>query len=322
MIVLAINAPTYFRNDRLTHAFLGSGGFGSVAGQYTNQHPGIGAAASNILRNAGLELAISPPPVARGVENAVRLAHRWMGLDPDNPDTTFESPRYDLVHSVLWNSEDYAPNPFHVILIAAALLTLLFAWPKRNLTAHLYAAGIVSAFVLFCGYLRYQPWNVRLHLPLMIASGALVGVVLERQWKPALSMGVFSLLPLLVAPWIFTNSLHPLVGPNTIFDQPRNDQYFRGRALLWNYLSIVDFAEKHHVKQIGVIGDGNCWEYPLQILLHEQMPDVRIESFPSKYTHRFELIHTRNHGFDPNLKPYLVVKLVEETALGVDYVGS
>jgi hypothetical protein len=319
-VAILINIPTGARNYRFTHHFLGNGGFAHDTSQYVNLHPGIGATTSNILRNLGLEFAAGPPAVLQTVEYTVRSVHRWIGLDTDNPDTTLGYVAgYDLFHTE-WNSEDHAPNPFHVILIMTVLVTMLLCWRNQNRSTVLYAAAIVAGFVLFCAYLRMQPWHCRLHLPLLVASSALVGVVIERQWKPAVSILLCALLPLLVTPWIILNYLHPLIGPNSIFNVPRENGYFAERHFHEKYLSIVDFAQKHDVKQLAVIGDGNCWEYPLQVMLRTRMPDVRIEAYPDNLTWPADALHTLNHGFDENLKPFLIVKLAGENAEIVDLV--
>jgi hypothetical protein len=310
MLAASLNGPTWVRNHRFSHCLLGNGGYGFQAGHYTNAHPGIGPAVSNMLRNAGLELVVDCPPVSGAVEHAVRTVHRWAGLDPDDQATIFNGfTRYDLSH-IPWNSEDYSSSPFHAVLIFAAVVTMIIGWRRSDRAVRWYAAGVGAGFVLFCAFLRYQPWHCRLLLPPMIASAAFVAVALDRRWKHGIPTAVFALLPLLAVPWVLDGCLHPMIGPGSIFDQPREQQYFRERpTLLPAYRSLVDLAAKNGVRQVGVTGDGNAWEYPLTMLLRERLPDVRVDTFPDGFNTTAQTLHTRNRGYDPNLKPALIVRL-------------
>jgi len=60
----------------------------------------------------------------------------------------------------------------HLLLIVPAAL---WAVIKRDRRWSLYAAGLVGAFLLFCIYLKWQPFLARLELPLFVLSVVLVG---------------------------------------------------------------------------------------------------------------------------------------------------
>lgn len=307
LIALALNGPSFVRNHRYSHAFLGNGGYGNSPSPYANVHLGPRATISNMLRNLALEFTAAPPGVRQQIETTVRAAHYRLGLDPDNPNTTFIG-KFDLA-SVVWNSEDYAANPAWMILVIAALITLAICGWRRDFIAVLYAVGIVAGFILFCAYLRWQPWHNRLHLPLLAACSALVGVVIQRYWNRRFSLGVIALLPLLVIPWVLSSVNHPLYGSDSIFSAPREALYFSERPLFPQYTQIVDCAAKHHARQVAIYGDGDVWEYPLDRMLQQRVPGVRVVYYASPSLRNAAGLHTRNRGFDPKLRPYLVVDL-------------
>jgi len=62
-------------------------------------------------------------------------------------------------------------------------LALLFASRERrkarDVTA--YAIALVAAFLIFCTYLRWQPWNSRLDLPFFVLWSPVISLVLLRR---------------------------------------------------------------------------------------------------------------------------------------------
>jgi hypothetical protein len=134
---------------------------------------------------------------------------------------------------------------------------------------------VVSAFLLFCLIVRYQPWNSRFHLPLFILFCPVAGLVLEHFLKQK-SIIIGIVLFLGAMPWLFLNVQHPWLGGRSIWKQPKPAQYFYKRPSL----AIPFIVASEHIKsmgcqQIGLVIGQDSWEYPWWALLSGR--DVRIE---------------------------------------------
>ncbi len=276
-IALAPNLGHYARNQGLYGTPIGPGGEESGKYRYANEVFGPRAFASNLLRNLALETAVPIRALDRAEESAVRGVHRWIGADPDDPRTTFTEQKF-AVRGNFWNSENVASNPLHLALLVGSLIALWSArWPERRRAAG-YGAALVGGFLLFCFYLRWQPWHCRLHLPLFVLGSVLVALVMERTLPARRSLATSGLL-LVLAGWVTAHALgRPMVGPSSIFAMRRNDQYFTsspGARPVYNRLA--DGVALRGRNNIGLVMDVNDYEYPLWVLVKQRNPRARIE---------------------------------------------
>ena len=309
LVAITLNLPTFVRNYRFTHTITGNGGFGPHGNYYANADHGPGAIACNILRNVAMEFTVQPASLRRGLEDAVRRAAGWVGNNADDPSTLFFGEKFDL-GNMMWNGEDYAPSPGQVLLFAAAVVTLILMAQHPPRRALLLASGLLADFILFCAYLRWQPWNNRLHLPLLVAASAVTAVAIDRHWNARFSAGVAVVLPLFVLPWVVLAANHPLIGDDSIFRTSRTARYFDTDPCQVQCERIVAAAVANRVKQVAILGDGDTFEYPLDHMLSQKIPGVLVEAYyPYKSTCSPEALHTNNRGFNPDLKPYLLVDM-------------
>ncbi len=324
ILAVALNAPMYVRNMRFTHTLIGTGGSGARgADEYINSQRTVGTIASNLLRNIGVELILPSDDYTGRIEQAIRAVHGWLGLDADNPATTLQrTPAIFQLRSLLWNTEDAAPNPVQLLLIfLAAVLILVHC--RASGKAAIYGLGILAAAMAFCYELRWQPWHARLHLPIMITAAPLVGIALERHMNRKLALVIAALLPWLSVPVVLTNYSHPLVGDNSIFLHDHDTRLFVAHPnLLYWFREATKVADAHHCRQIGIIDGGDDWEYPLDMMVAEKLPGVRFAFYPGQTTLTQEQVQTRNKGWDETLRPYIVVKVSGDVATVVKIVDQ
>ena len=167
--VLAINGPQYLRNLQLTGSPLGyDSAQGDGVYRWRNEHPNLQSLASNLLRHTSEQLGARTARWNQSVYDAVLRAHRALALDPNDPATTWPGARF--APPVNANHEANANTRWHLLLFA---LAALFAIATRNRTWTLYAAALVTAFLIFCFYLKWQPFLARLELPLFVLAAPL-----------------------------------------------------------------------------------------------------------------------------------------------------
>jgi hypothetical protein len=272
--LMLLNGPQYWRNWKLSGSPLG---FDSAQGdgffRWRNEHPGWRATASNLLRNASEQLGTRSGRWNRGVYDAVLRAHRALGLDPQDPDTTWRWSRYDEPRNA--NHEANANNRWHLALFGAA-----FAWAlwRRNRRWSAYGAALAAGFLLFCFYLKWQPFQARLELPLFVLAAPLGGWLLERVRPRAVAALVCLFLVSGARLPAVENWTRPLKGPDSLFRTSREFNYFRDMGQWGNresYLEAVEAAAQSGCDRVGIDISENQLEYPFQALLRERRPAVR-----------------------------------------------
>ena len=204
----------------------------------------------------------------------VRQIHRWIGVDPDDPRTTFGDYRFSIPAG--WRDEDYAASPLHLLFAVAALGFCCFTTRKLRPPTRAYAITVAGAFLAFCALLRWQPFHSRLHLPLFVLSAPLIAVAVEKTWPRRGAVAVSTLLLLCSAVWIFGNEERPMLGGASVFVTSREDQYFRNDSLIRRtYDQAAAQIHARHWTRVGI--GGFCWEYPFWLLLKGPDPGIRIE---------------------------------------------
>jgi hypothetical protein len=136
----------------------------------------------------------------------------------------------------------------------------------------------LGAFLLFCLYLKWQPFQARLEAPLFIAAAPLGGWMLERLRPAWLALLVCLFLVNGSRPALFDNWTRPLKGPHSLFTKSRDENYFNDMGQ-WNnrrsYFEARDRVAPSRCKVVGLDISENQLEYPFQALLRERDPRVR-----------------------------------------------
>jgi hypothetical protein len=271
--ICALNGPQYLRNLQLSGSPLGfDSAQGDGAFRWRNEHLTWKPAVSNALRHTSEQLGARSVHWNQSVYRAVVRIHRALGIDPQDRDTTWPGARYAPPLNA--NHEANANNRWHLLLIA---LAALIALATRNRQWTLYAAALFTAFLLFCLYLKWQPFLARLELPLFVLGAPLAAYLVEKLRHPAIAVVLALFLANNARPALFENWTRPLKGPHSLFATARDDNYFSDMGQ-WNnrasYLESVDRVARSACTQVGLDISENQLEYPFQVLLRERNPQV------------------------------------------------
>jgi Dolichyl-phosphate-mannose-protein mannosyltransferase len=272
VVAVGLNAGQFARNQDLYGTPLGPDGEGGQHEiKYLNAFFGGPQLASNLLRNSTLQISTPVGSVNRTMERAVGRVHQALGIDPNDPGTTYGQSRYSVRQTS--NGEDTAGNPLHVaVLVAVTVIGASRRYRRSPLAPFLLC--LVAGFLLFSLLLRWQPWNSRLLLPLFVLGSAAVGVVagaLPRR-LPGVVLAVG--LTLAATPWLAANRSRPIVASAALETSPsilhasRTDQYFAKRTELEPpYRAAAALLSARHARRVGLVFKEDDWEYPLWILL-------------------------------------------------------
>ena len=272
LVVLGLNGPHYARNFQLYGWVLGPSLPGAPKSlddpqDQTNESLSLPILLSNLVRNTALHLGTPFPAVNTTLEDAIRSGHAWLGIDPDDPRSTWLRTSFRI--PPVTTNENRAGNPLHLLLIVGACLALA-ASPRSRQTrqAGTYAVVLLVGFALFSLLLSWQPFHSRLHLPLFVLWSPVVGVVLQHASKTLLAAGVS--LSLWALPFLFLNASHPLLGGRNVFTMPRLEQSF-----VWDpdlegrYVGATDVLRGSGCGDVGLVLEWFDWDFPLWVLLPE-----------------------------------------------------
>jgi hypothetical protein len=255
--ILVLNGPQYLRNLRLSGSPLG---FDSAQAngvyRWRNERVSPGALVSNVLRNASEQLGSRSDRWNRSVYDAVLWAHQVLGLDANDRNTTWPGERFRP--PVNANHEANANNRWHLLLFAIAA-----AVAARHPKWRWYAAGLIGAFLLFCLYLKWQPFLARLELPLFVLAAPLGAWALDRL-RP-------SWAPLLVCAFLVMGTRLPLFENWTRPLRHATDRSYFNDMVQWgnrqSYLDATAEVNRSGCKVVGIDINDNQLEYPLMALL-------------------------------------------------------
>ncbi len=264
LTVLMINCGFFYRNCMLSGNILGT--TQSDNRLYANEEHTPSALISNITRNAALHYGV--PVFSELAENTVRMAHRWMRIDPENPGTTFAYYK-DFKVNPYGTHEDYGANILQVSLILVIFIACLLFPRKAKKEILSYFLLIILMFLLFCFYLKWQPWHCRLHTPLFILITPVMAYFLLTFIPKKIFFVIFLLISFYALLVITFNYSRPLyrMTPYTAdikLTDGRFKKYFANRNIVFSdYQTIHDYIKAKDYKNIGLKLGIDDWEYPL-----------------------------------------------------------
>jgi hypothetical protein len=268
-VCLAINAPHYARNYELSGSVMGfDSAHGDGVFRWRNETLGWKETVSNVLRNASEQMGERSERWNRSVYDFVVAAHRRLGIDVNDPGTTWRWATFTQPRNAR-NHEADAHSRWHLLLLIA--ITCTWAWRDRRRA--IYTAALVCGFLAFCFYLKWQPTQARLLLPLLVLAAPLAGAVRPVALQAAL--GLFLLNA--ARPSLLENWIRPIEGSRSVLRIPREQQYFADMSQ-WkvepSYWKAVDGVVATGCNIIGLDINEYPLEYPLQALIRRRNPDA------------------------------------------------
>jgi hypothetical protein len=271
LLVIALNTPRIIRN------YQASGNIWGTTEQelsiYSNTSHSPASIASVVVKNAGLHLGIlGVKHVATVSTRIITQLHQGAHIDVNNPGntygkTSFSAPIVGVVH------EDSAPNLLHLfmIIIAVIALGIHFIKGKRDTGITILFWLIFLQILLFCAYLRWQPWNSRLHIPMFMLGCVLVAyaISISRILKAALYI-ITPVLFIYGIAVILRNETRPYLDMTngkasfSTISRPRYQNYFNNLPEVYpEYAGVHQQISRDGYENIGLILGSNDFEYPL-----------------------------------------------------------
>jgi hypothetical protein len=280
MVVVAclINLGFFARNFAASGKILGPGeeNVDGVIHRYDNEQINARVIASNVIRNVAIQFQLPWDDCNAAVERLVARLHEAIGADPSDPRTTLTNQSFGLGPR---DSEDGAQAIIVMVLTVAAVATLKKVPSPTRWRIAAYFGCVVVAFLLFCAYLKWQPWHTRLHLPLLVLLIPAIAAVIDQGWPRAIAGPVAVVALIAAIPALLANPTRPLLGSYSVLTTPRLTQYFASAALYDEqaiYERVARQIAERGCQRIALKMTHDDREYLLWVALKPLVPAARI----------------------------------------------
>jgi 4-amino-4-deoxy-L-arabinose transferase-like glycosyltransferase len=244
---------------------------------YVNEVHSFSMMLSTVSRNVALHFGF--PGLHWVVQHGVEQLHDWLGMSVVDKRITYTGTQFDL--PMLSNNEDNASNLLHLLWFSASVVWLLRIRKQSEAKPYLVLSIMVaSMFLLFCAYLKWQPWHSRLHstLSLLACPVCAYGLVCltgqPARWLTGL-ISVSALCLALTNPFRPIITVPPITQPISFLDGRLTNYYVNGRDLRPFYQTVARFInqQKRDSLRVGMLIGENDWDY---IWYKELNPTVRL----------------------------------------------
>jgi 4-amino-4-deoxy-L-arabinose transferase-like glycosyltransferase len=237
-----------------------------------NEAVTLGVVGSNLVRNLGIHLTLPSDGWNRTVETGVRGLLSSLGLDPDDPRSTFLGEKFRLAP---WNREDSAGNPIHLLLLSICFFLVVRNRDERALPLVLCLA---CGMVLFSAAAKWQPFHSRIHLPWFVLAGPLFGLALESRARRTSYSAWLVCLALVSVPYLVSNPARPLLGGASVLTYPGKTPDFR----VWPQLEApledsFEILRRRACRKLGIVLSEDYWEYPIWALAAQESFSIEIQ---------------------------------------------
>ena len=223
--------------------------------------------AANLIRNLALYSSTPFAPVTSALNHLAQGGFDLLGQPPQDPASVWLNTAFGPSDNAKIQNGDGFGGIITVLppLLAAVFFLIKFKW-KSPLA--LYPVLVFAGFALFSGYLKWQPWHQRLHLPYFILAAPFAGMVLGWVWNRWCVLGAALLLSANSLLVLWYNPSFPI---HLLSDEPfktREERYFCWRPDLYPCTAELarDLVASGVTNVLLKIGS-DTWEYPLWVCL-------------------------------------------------------
>ncbi|MFF5230598.1 hypothetical protein [Dactylosporangium sp. NPDC000521] len=274
MVVLA--GPAMLRVNDAFGSPLGPPGYSASLSTERKDPPAV---LVNGLRLAASTLTTPFPAVNDVVSDAVIAVADLVDVNPNDPKITQWR---SVFPGTRWKpDEDRSPYPIQSALILSALVVTL-VWRRLPPLLRGYAVMVLGAFVMTAAVVKWQDWGNRLILPAFALGAPLTGYWADRlrTHRATAAALVVVMAAAFASGGISVAYGQPrrLVGQGSVFTLTDwQERFVRMPAQAVPYQRAIDAIKASGARRVGVVMDGDLWEYPLQISL----PDVELVAVQS-----------------------------------------
>jgi len=258
---MIINVGHYCRNYQLTSNIFGADVESTK--YYVNEKHSVKMMISNVSRNLSNQFGV--PKIAPIAYCITEKIHKIINIDLNDPEIT----SHDYNVDPLATHENNGANLYHMLLMILSMVWILITIKKRDKRVLVYTLAIVLSFLLFCFYLKWQPW-AKLHAPFFILYSVVLSHFLIHTLKSKYLLFIaimgFSAYAMLI---LLFNWSRPFITlpPFTSEIKMTDDRYQKYFSRFFKYHSdfkvVNDLIVSKNLKNIGLMYGSYGMEYQL-----------------------------------------------------------
>jgi hypothetical protein len=316
-VALLLNTPYYLRNLELFGLPMGPMQDAQAApvGQL-NEALSLEILVSNLVRGGVLHLATPIPEVNAALERVVMQSLAWLGIDANDPRSTWRHTLYPFAIPQAPGSEATAGNPIQLLLIVATCCgVVVWRGSAGDARAKAYGVSLVLGFLLLTLLFKWRPFLSHWHLPFFVLWSPLVGRFFQAHRRSfalaALAMACWAL------PFLLVSHGHPLLGARSVLVADRLDQSFRhSERSKVMFTGAADVVRSAGCSEVGLFVPWFSLEYPVWVTL----PEIRAGHGRLEHV-GVSNISARLESRRPEFRPCAVIAILQPSTQVLDIAG-
>jgi hypothetical protein len=289
LVVIVLNLGFWVRNINTFGGPLGSS-------ETVQQHAGVSLDPqvwiSALVKQVGLNLPVPWENINTSIISTVRAIDESLGAKTSD---------FDIIW--LWNHEDLAGNPIHLLIILISIPAIAALTRKSKIALPLrYTLVVLGMFFMHAISVDFHVYDVRYQLPFFLAAAPLIGVAFTQSRLQRIGGFTTFTFLFISLPWVLFNSTRPILAmrnapepwsipctdtlgctrSGSIFTRNKEDIFFANLPNLKGPLaSMAETISDASCEQVGLRIDSHDPEYPFWWLLGAPESGTRIETIYS-----------------------------------------
>jgi hypothetical protein len=293
LLALALNLGHYSRNMQVFGNPISPKQEGS---NYANETHHPLNMLSNVVRNCSLHLGTYTESGNDFVHRYLKTFHYLIGVDESDKRTTSYQ-KFTMISNL---SEDGTGNQLHFLFLSFTILLCFISLRYvQNQALYRYLGLVLSGFILFCVYLKWQPFHSRLHLALFALLMPFCVLVFHRKnWLTTLQIIAIFLL-FSSFPWLFFSKQRPIINDKgkSILTNTRKEIIMKavdnegGIQMATTIQEAANYIKQHdEIRKIGLTMWQTGIDYPLYLMLDNQKQRYEIRHIMVAGEGKFEML--------------------------------
>ncbi len=259
-LLSVLTLPYFYRNHSLTGSLMGDK---KIELMMRNDSYKLKNCLVNSIRNYAMNLSLPNEKMNQSLNQIVEKSQLMITKKINDKENTF-GPKFDSVFRI---NEDLASQSILFITFTITFIFFVINYKKYNFQILFFVVGLVLSFLFFSLIFKWQPWGVRLLMPLYVLMWIFIVLILEKIINSKLALLLSLALIIQSLPYLFLNENKPI---SKVF-KSHEDKYFLFTEDLKlfgknDFSTISKKIANLDIKNIGLILNNDTWEYPIWAL--------------------------------------------------------
>ena len=259
LVFFLINSLHFYRNNIFFNSPLGPSGKEYFVGTFRPNYIVV-----NAIKNLSLDMQSPWPTINEFISKTTVNISDILQVPINDPSISYLNEKYELTNNIF--DQDYAGSFIYIIIAFIALFSTINK--NKSYKQKIYLTILIVGYLSVMFLIRWQPWATRLHLTSYLLVAPIIATFISQ----------FSFLQKLIVGSLFISGIFTIIfnvnQPLLKLNLMQNKEvlrYAKRPHLFKNYAGFIDLINKNSdkISEIGVISNGDSWEYPIWYYLYQ-----------------------------------------------------